>query len=130
MRPARLMASRWISIAGNRIQPSEFLKPCFALTTAWLLARQQKEPRFKGVLVALALFLMIVAILKKQPDVGMMAVIGAVFMSPASVDRALRSARRTHRNLGGISRSPEQISTNTCSHQPRMVASPGTGPRR
>jgi cell division protein FtsW len=73
-------ASRWISIAGNRIQPSEFLKPCFALTTAWLLARQQKEPRFKGVLVALALFLMIVAILKKQPDVGMMAVIGAVFM--------------------------------------------------
>ena len=31
-------AARWISIAGNRIQPSEFLKPCFALTTAWLLA--------------------------------------------------------------------------------------------
>ena len=24
-------ARRWISIAGNRIQPSEFLKPCFAM---------------------------------------------------------------------------------------------------
>jgi len=73
-------AARWISIAGNRVQPSEFLKPCFALTTAWLLARQRRYPRFPGVLIALGLFLAIVAILKKQPDVGMMAVIGAVFM--------------------------------------------------
>ena len=73
-------AQRWIAIAGNRIQPSEFLKPCFALTTAWLLARQRRDPGFQGALLALGLFLMIVAILKKQPDVGMMAVIGAVFM--------------------------------------------------
>jgi len=73
-------AERWISIAGNRIQPSEFLKPCFALTTAWLLARQHRNPKFPGALIALGLFLLIVMILKKQPDVGMMAVIGAVFM--------------------------------------------------
>src|SRR3984957_17404991 len=73
-------ASRWISIAGNRIQPSEFLKPCFALTTAWLLARGRRYPGFPGTLIALGVFVMIVAILKKQPDVGMMAVIGAVFM--------------------------------------------------
>jgi cell division protein FtsW len=73
-------ASRWIAIAGNRIQPSEFLKPCFALTTAWLLARQRRNPRFPGALIALGVFLVIVGILKKQPDVGMLAVIGAVFM--------------------------------------------------
>jgi cell division protein FtsW len=73
-------ASRWISVAGNRIQPSEFLKPCFALTTAWLLARQRREPKFPGALIALGVFLVIVMILKKQPDVGMMAVIGAVFL--------------------------------------------------
>jgi cell division protein FtsW len=73
-------AARWISIAGNRIQPSEFLKPCFALTTAWLLARQNRNPKFPGAVIALGLFLLIVMILKKQPDVGMMAVIGAVFM--------------------------------------------------
>ena len=73
-------AQRWISIAGNRIQPSEFLKPCFAMTTAWLLARPRNVAGIKGVFIALGLFLAIVAILKKQPDVGMMAVIGAVFM--------------------------------------------------
>jgi len=73
-------AARWISIGGSRVQPSEFLKPCFALTTAWLLARQRNDSNFKGALIALVLFLAIVLILKKQPDVGMMAVIGAVFM--------------------------------------------------
>jgi cell division protein FtsW len=73
-------AMRWISIAGNRIQPSEFLKPCFALTVAWLLAEQRRNRKFPGMPIALALLAAIVAILKKQPDVGMMAVIGAVFM--------------------------------------------------
>ena len=73
-------ASRWISIAGNRIQPSEFLKPCFALTTAWLLARQKSIFGVKGIWIALAMFVAIVLLLKKQPDVGMMAVIGAVFL--------------------------------------------------
>ncbi|MSP00275.1 MAG: cell division protein FtsW [Acetobacteraceae bacterium] len=73
-------AFRWISIAGSRIQPSEFLKPCFAMTTAWLLSRQRIRPGFHGTVIALCLFLAIVAILKKQPDVGMMAVIGAVFI--------------------------------------------------
>ena len=73
-------AQRWVSILGNRIQPSEFLKPCFALTTAWLLARQRLNPGFKGIWIAIALFAVIVLLLKKQPDVGMMAVIGAVFL--------------------------------------------------
>jgi cell division protein FtsW len=73
-------AQRWIAIAGNRIQPSEFLKPCFAMTTAWLLARRRRNPRFQGTLIAFVIFLTIVTILKKQPDVGMMAVIGAVFL--------------------------------------------------
>src|SRR5262249_42252583 len=73
-------AQRWISIGGNRIQPSELLKPCFALTPARLLARDPVTSGNKGVLIALGLFLAIVAILKKQPDVGMMAVIGAVFI--------------------------------------------------
>ena len=73
-------AQRWISIAGNRIQPSEFLKPCFALTTAWLLTRRRAFFGVKGIFIALALLVGIVLVLKKQPDVGMMAVIGAVFL--------------------------------------------------
>lgn len=73
-------AARWISIAGTRFQPSEFLKPCFALTAAWLIAEQRRNPRFQGILAALCILGFIIAILKKQPDIGMMAVITAVLM--------------------------------------------------
>ena len=31
-------ARRWISLPGMPVQPSEFLKPCFAVVTAWLLS--------------------------------------------------------------------------------------------
>jgi cell division protein FtsW len=31
-------ARRWISLPGMSVQPSEFLKPCFAVVTAWLLS--------------------------------------------------------------------------------------------
>ena len=32
-------ARRWISVPGMTVQPSEFLKPCFAVVTAWLLTQ-------------------------------------------------------------------------------------------
>jgi cell division protein FtsW len=73
-------AARWIAVAGVRVQPSEFLKPCFSLTAAWLIARKFREPRFPGIPIALAILAVIILILKQQPDVGMMAVISAVFM--------------------------------------------------
>ena len=31
-------ARRWISLPGMSVQPSEFLKPCFAVTAAWLMS--------------------------------------------------------------------------------------------
>src|SRR5205807_1183712 len=30
-------ARRWIALPGLSVQPSEFLKPCFAVVTAWLI---------------------------------------------------------------------------------------------
>ena len=32
-------ATRWISIFGQSLQPSEFIKPLFAVFTAWLLSK-------------------------------------------------------------------------------------------
>ena len=31
-------ARRWINLPGMSLQPSEFIKPCFAVTAAWLLS--------------------------------------------------------------------------------------------
>lgn len=74
-------ARRWISLPGMTIQPSEFLKPCFAIAAAWLIAEGRRSRRFPGMLLALGVCGAIVALLKAQPDIGMLAVIVAVFIT-------------------------------------------------
>jgi len=41
-------ARRWIALPGLSIQPSEFLKPCFAVVTAWLLSEGKRSRFFPG----------------------------------------------------------------------------------
>ncbi len=72
-------ARRWISLPGMTIQPSEFLKPCFAVVTAWLLSEGHRIRRFPGILLSGAVFVGIAMLLKAQPDMGMLAVVAAVF---------------------------------------------------
>lgn len=72
-------ARRWISLPGMTLQPSEFLKPCFAVVTAWLLSEGQQVQQFPGVVLSGAVFVVIALLLKSQPDMGMLAVVVAVF---------------------------------------------------
>ena len=74
-------ARRWISVPGMTVQPSEFLKPCFAVVAAWLLAEGRKTRGFPGMAIAFAVFAMILLLLKSQPDIGMLAVVTAVFFA-------------------------------------------------
>src|SRR5205823_6401341 len=68
-------ARRWINFPGLSLQPSEFVKPTFAVVAAWLFSEQMLRPRFPGTLICLALYLVVVAMLIKQPDIGMAAVV-------------------------------------------------------
>jgi cell division protein FtsW len=72
-------ARRWINLPLLSIQPSEFVKPCFAVITAWLFSEQKLRRGFPGNLIALALLLAIVAMLIAQPDIGMAAVVATVW---------------------------------------------------
>ena len=74
-------ARRWIAIPGMSIQPSEFLKPCFAVVTAWLLTESRRTPGFPGMVLSFAVFGVILMLLKSQPDIGMLSVITAVFFA-------------------------------------------------
>jgi cell division protein FtsW len=74
-------ARRWISLPGMSVQPSEFLKPCFAIVAAWLISEGRRTPRFPGRILAVGVFLVIALLLKSQPDIGMLAVITAVFFA-------------------------------------------------
>ena len=73
-------ARRWLPIPGLSLQPSEFLKPCFAVTAAWLMSRPGAG-RLLGKAAAVALFVAVAGLLKLQPDIGMLLVITSVFFA-------------------------------------------------
>ncbi|WP_404403075.1 FtsW/RodA/SpoVE family cell cycle protein [Pelagibacterium halotolerans] len=72
-------AHRWISIFGQTIQPSEFVKPAFAVIASWFLAEKMKRGDVPGQTLTLAFFLVIVALLLLQPDVGQTALMVATY---------------------------------------------------
>jgi cell division protein FtsW len=74
-------AKRWIHLPGFSLQPSEFVKPTFAVVAAWLFAMQHKHERFPGDLISIALYLLVLGLLLLQPDVGMAVVVTAVWFS-------------------------------------------------
>lgn len=75
-------ARRWISLPGlGSLQPSEFLKPCFAVVAAWLIAEGKLNGRWGATLLVLGIFIVIAGLLKGQPDIGMLLVVTAVFFA-------------------------------------------------
>jgi cell division protein FtsW len=73
-------AQRWIELPGISLQPSEFLKPCFAVVGAWLIAEGKRGTLPFGTLIACVIYALIALLLKSQPDIGMLAVITGVFV--------------------------------------------------
>lgn len=72
-------ATRWLRLGGLALQPSELVKPGFAVVAAWLLARRRLDDRFPGYALATAAYLLVVALLLLQPDVGMALVVSAIW---------------------------------------------------
>ena len=72
-------ATRWIRFGGFALQPSEFVKPGFAVLAAWLFAQRRLDNRFPGYLLASGLYVVIVGLLALQPDIGMALVVSAVW---------------------------------------------------
>jgi cell division protein FtsW len=72
-------AARWISFGPLTIQPSEFAKPCFAVTAAWMFSEQRLNAGFRGNLIACVLFAVLAGLLLLEPDVGMTIVVSSVW---------------------------------------------------
>ena len=70
-------AKRWITIAGLSLQPSEFMKPCFAVVTAWLISLKQ-EFECPSISIILVLYFIVAIALIIQPDFGMLIMISSV----------------------------------------------------
>lgn len=72
-------ATRWLRIGPVTIQPSEFLKPAFAVVSAWLISAGRIDPRFPGGILATMLVALSCAVLLQQPDVGMTLMVSSVW---------------------------------------------------
>jgi cell division protein FtsW len=72
-------ASRWINFGGQSIQPSEFVKPAFAVIGAWLFSEYMIHRNVPGRLLATALMGLIVVALLLQPDIGQSALVMATW---------------------------------------------------
>jgi len=74
-------AQRWLNIGGFSLQVSEFVKPAFAVTVAWMFAARRLGEDIPGNIIATALLLIVAGLLLAQPDVGQTAVVTAVWFS-------------------------------------------------
>lgn len=74
-------ARRWLSIAGTSLQVSEFAKPAFAVTAAWMFAARRMGEDIPGNMIATALLFVVLSLLLAQPDVGQTVVVVAVWFS-------------------------------------------------
>ena len=68
-------AVRWYSLGFASVQPSEFLKPCFVVLAAWLMAAGQETAGPPGRSLSLACALVVVGLLAVQPDFGQAALV-------------------------------------------------------
>jgi cell division protein FtsW len=74
-------ARRWLYLGPLSLQPSEFVKPFFAVVAAWMFAEHNMRERFPGNVIAIALLFAVMATLLSQPDVGMTLVVVTVWCS-------------------------------------------------
>jgi cell division protein FtsW len=72
-------ARRWITLAGQSIQPSEFVKPAFAVLGAWLFSESMIHRNVPGKILATLIMLVIVCGLLLQPDIGQTALVLATW---------------------------------------------------
>ena len=70
---------RWIYLFGMSLQPSEFIKPCFAVLLGWVFAARAMTPDFPSYKVAVSLYFVVVLLLVIQPDFGMIVTITGMF---------------------------------------------------
>jgi cell division protein FtsW len=62
-------ARRWINL-GISLQPSEFLKPAFAIGLAWILAWRVRDPNLPVMSISIGVMGLVGALLMAQPDFG------------------------------------------------------------
>lgn len=63
-------SQRWFGLGPASFQPSEFLKPCYAVTMAWIISWRQRDPTLPVRIITMGFTALISGALLLQPDLG------------------------------------------------------------
>ena len=74
-------ARRWLSLGGFSLQPSELVKPAFAVVIAWLMVTAKSSEKFPGLVIALGVYGLVAMLLVLEPDMGQTALVTAIFFA-------------------------------------------------
>ncbi|MCP5405062.1 MAG: cell division protein FtsW [Pseudomonadaceae bacterium] len=74
-------ARRWIEIAGQSVQPTEFMKNGLIIVTAWLLSAHDRIGRFRGYVASIVLMGAVALPVLLQPNFGMVLAMGCVWFA-------------------------------------------------
>ncbi len=74
-------ARRWLDIFGQSIQPSEFIKPAYAIIAAWLFSEAMQYKGAPGKIISFILMIIIIIPLLLQPDIGQSFLVAATFFA-------------------------------------------------
>lgn len=72
-------AQRWLEF-GISFQPSEFLKPGFAIALAWVLSLRLRDPQLPVIAASSVLMALVAALLMMQPNLGATVLFGGVWL--------------------------------------------------
>jgi cell division protein FtsW len=89
-------ATRWIELGIGQLQPSEFLKPFFVVSMAWLLSLKESDKSLPVTWISAGVTGTIAFLLMKQPDFGSTIIFAAVWITMLSL------AGVSIRVLGGL----------------------------
>lgn len=70
---------RWLRFLGMSVQPSEFMKPCFAVVLGWVFAARYEAAHFPSYRLAISAYMLVVLLLIIQPDFGMVITVTVMF---------------------------------------------------
>ncbi|MGN3973855.1 FtsW/RodA/SpoVE family cell cycle protein [Tsuneonella sp. SYSU-LHT278] len=63
-------AKRWINLGIAGFQPSEFLKPGFAILLAWIVSWRLRDPQLPVLVIVTCVMGLVAALMMMQPDFG------------------------------------------------------------
>ncbi len=78
-------AHRWLQIGSFTLQPSEFMKPFFIVTVAWLLSSGFDDQKIPAKRMSIVVFLVVIGLLVLQPDFGQTMLVSMVFVGMLTI---------------------------------------------